>query len=660
MKAGWTRNRAIRDGLEVLSSSLLIVLLLSGVADRNATRLVTASLLGSWRVARVVTLKRSQSSLENRLNRQTLEFRELEQIYQLQLAEAQANYQELETKSREMFEQGQSLQTRVIELEQERRSLDIELKRLTTEYNAAIVKQALLQDEAESKEKELRELDLINERLQVQLSTIKANLIEVWSEKLRLKEQEIHRLATELKANQQRYEQNLKKAHAEEDAAREGLVNARQRIVVLEEELAHLKAPKRLSNANWFFNLANEVGNYISDRGMPVDVLKAMEEEAIVAIDLKPHRISDHRLIPNLCHRIQDDLELPVKPIIHANEDFSLTVHVLDKKRAKKVEFIEPQDWIQQVLIREKRGQVNTYHARFVGESESGKSTLVVNSMGCVQAAIPTVQFTIADPVYSGGESGWEAFNPQYRSDEEAYQGLIAFYQFFLDRQSGLKKKDGVKIFILDEFDTTLTNHPDLKPIVKALWKQGRHQDCYLWAIGQSPLVADFGLRRDDVQNVVGLYLGTSIPRAFGDCFIAPKEEIKLLQEYHARRDAGQYYLALCRPKGNERVFIAQTPKEGTYAYKQGLQPIAKPTQPPLKPNVDYYSAEFDVDAVKQQLEASMKGGSEDSVRSLVLGLHHQGKTVAEIVETIWKLKPSRSNEYKQKKQQVEAILKET
>ena len=493
-----------------------------------------------------------------------------------------------------------------------------------------------------AKEAQLLELDLYNERLDVQLRTYK----EVEREKLHLKDTEIRKLETQAQEAKRKFEEKLKTAFESEDKAREDLQGALARVAVLNDEISRLHAPKRLTEVAWYKEFSNAICDWLGEVGIPVDLLRAIDTEGILSLTVKPKRLSDLPMLETIQTKLFRQFELPVKPGIEIGIH-EATLHLYDKKKAKEHRFFAPTGtWFTDLLIREKNGRKTTLHGRYVGESESGKSTLLANGIGCVKQFVPGVEIRIADPLYYIGDSDWKGHSVSHKTEAESYQGFLAFYELFQARKDNAVSKTHPIVFILDEFDTMIATYDTLKPMVKAIWKQGRHAETYLWTSGQSPLVGDFGLRRDDVQNCFGMYLGTTIPRSFADCFITGEESVKWLYEYNERKKVGEKYLVFVRPKFDP-AFMTQTPSPGTYTGELFSEPtVTEINSTSSQP--DYEFLEFDLGSAKKTLEA-LVSSDETELRVRMLQLAQQGLSASQIVHRIWNLKPSRSKAYKEK-----------
>lgn len=500
-------------------------------------------------------------------------------------------------------------------------------------------------------ESELNELDLVNERLNTQLATHR----DVETEKLNLLRSEVFKLENKLSEAKRNFEQRLKQAFEAEDKTAQELAEAKATIVILQDRIAQLLAPRRITEAAWYKQFCNGVADWMGEVGYPVHLNAALDSDGVITMTVEPLRLSDLPVLETLRSKMFYHFKLPVKPGFELGVH-DAKIHILDKAKAKERKFFVPEEtWFEDLLVREKNGRMTTYGGRFVGESESGKSTALANAIGCVKERVPDVEFIIADPLFYVGDSDWQGHEVTHRNDEECYEGLKSFYQLFKDIKDNKAPKSHTRVFVLDEFDTMMADHSDLRDMVRALWKQGRHAETYLWVSGQSPLVQLFDLKRDDVQNVFGVYLGTTVPRSFADCFITGEESVKWLYEYNERKKAGEQFLAFIRPK-NGNAFMTQTPMPGAYTGK-GLEVHSGAIPDSL---FDPDSLEFNLDQARKSLEAAADMDSGQLEKLRILNLHSKGKKPHEIIMSIWGLEPKRSKAYREKKALVQQVITES
>ena len=642
MKAGGLGKQV----LDITSLASLILLLTLGGVKKDVLSLWLSGLMIAWKGSRIATqeLLEQQFAGEIRSAVEPLQAEKARLHYDLGLA--QSENEVLRAADKLLWERADEAEKVTVRLMDQ-----IDVKE--TAHERTKFELAATYKQIEALKAELLELDLYNERLDVQLRTHR----DVEREKLHIKDSEIRKLETQAQEAKRNFADKLKSAFESEDKAREELQQALAKVAILKDEIARIQAPKRLTEVAWYKEFCNAVCDWLCENGVVVDLLRAIENEGVISLTVKPHKLSDLPLLETIRSKMFYHFEMPVKPTVEIGTHEAV-IHIYDKKKAKERTFFVPAEtWFEDVLIREKNGRKTTLHGRYVGESESGKSTLLSNGIGCVKQFIPGVEIRIGDPLYHVGDSDWKNNRVDFKTESESHQGFLEFYQLFQDRKDNKAPKTHTVVFILDEFDTMIANYPDLEPLVKAIWKQGRHSETYLWTSGQSPLVADFGLRRDDVQNCFGMYLGTTIPRSFSDCFITGEESVKWLYEYNERKKAGERYLVFVRPKF-DTAFMTGTPLPGTYsgsALQERSQTGSNPTE--AKPN--YELLEFDLKSTKQTLEA-LVSDEVTELRVRMLQLTQQGLSVSQIVNRIWNLKPSRSKEYKEKISLTQRLLNQS
>lgn len=639
MKAGGLSKNI----LHIASWSSLILLLLAGGIKKDVLLLYLSSLALSWKAARAITQEIEERDY-SRLMRAATEPLHTENVrLSYDLGSLRSENAALQEADRLLWQRADEAEKVATSLREDIKSFENNLAKVRLDVREAEKQLAI-------KEVELRDLDLYNERLSVQLDE-RSN---VERQKVEIQREENRKLQSRMEEAQRKYAESLKTAHADEDKAREALSACQARVVVLQEEIARLHKPRRLTEVAWYKEFCNAACDWLGEIGLPVHLLRASENEGALSLVVRPQNLSDLPLLETVSSKMFQHFEMPVKPIVEISVHEAV-IHIYDKKKAKERKFFIPTEtWFEDLLIREKGGKVTTRNGRFVGESETGKSTVLANAIGCVEKFVLGVKFLIGDPLFHVGDSDWKGHKVTYKTEAECYQGLLDFYQLFNDRKDNIKQKTHTLVFCLDEFDTMIANYPALEPIVKALWKQGRHAETYLWTSGQSPLVADFGLRRDDIQNCFGMYLGTTIPRSFADCFITGEEAVKWHFEYNERKKAGEQYLVFVRPKGDV-AFMTQTPAPGTYAVHE----LEGSSTAQSTSSLNGRSDEFDLKATRKSLESLASMSSEEVEAVRVRELFSQGIKPYDIVYQIWGVYRGSSKTYKDKKAFVERILKD-
>ncbi|MBW4662462.1 MAG: hypothetical protein KME15_27765 [Drouetiella hepatica Uher 2000/2452] len=539
-----------------------------------------------------------------------------------------------------------------------------EYKALENKLSKAIHATGQALKQVEAKEAELKELDLYNERMSVQLDTHRS----VTDQKVNIQREETRKLEQNLKDAQKSFREKLEKAHADVDEARDALATSEAQVAVLRDEIARLHRAKTLAEGVDTNDFANRVVEWFGKAKFLVDAESANVSGSDWVLVFRLRNQKDSFRIREYAQQMKIDFSLSSLPTLKVDGDkLRITIHRGEIENEAKYLRVDP-TWLQEALVFEKSGETVTHHARFSGSTETGKSTLVCNAVGVLIIRIPLVEIELADPLIAG-QSEWKTLKPKYKGEDSCVAGFIRFYEEFKRLDRGEEKSNRSKVFIMDEFDRMMQNHPELLPMVLDLWKSGRHQKRYLWVLGQSALVGKFSLNMEDVQNVIGFYLGATVERGLTDANDDPSYSSKLRQEWHHAKARELRYLCLCRPMTvTGRPFLAVMPKPDTFALGKAQEALRSYDEGKEEVQLENRLVEFDLDSAKQNLER-LVSPSQETQKDLTLGLTskekvkvekllREGLSASKVVKEVWGISPSRNEPYPTRKAQVECIKK--
>lgn len=375
--------------------------------------------------------------------------------------------------------------------------------------------------------------------------------------------------------------------------------------------------PKKLEGSSRAVHNANRLVDWFLTHDVAVDAIRAKSTEAFDEIWVKP-RMGGIAILQGFTKEIWLDFALKDEPTVSV-DDGAVKVRIqVEHQKAKPITFIEPvKDWFKNACVqfRSELNAVHPQHMRITGESESGKSTTVNNIIATVKENCPGIVIKLGDPMATSNAPVY-SIPATWEGDEDTVEGLNEMAEEAQLRKDNPNRPRPLTLVIIDEIDTLAADYKTaVTEPLKKIWKQGRHVGMYLIIIGQSPNVSLLKLQRADVANAVQLHLGQNIPTAIELTGITPSTKTQWLAQFEGRRKEGQKYLTFVVPK-TDSPYLAPS-----------LPPLGKTSEP--------------------------KSGSE----SQVLALAGKGMTVAQIVESVYGLKPSRSAEYKRVKDEVMKLL---
>lgn len=562
-----------------------------------------------------------------------------------------------------------------------RRALDTQSRELQSLYaQVELLKQALQEnyqwhERFKFSDSQLQEIQQVLKTTQIRLDEFEsANALyeiesKVWQEKAKAQMEplkgEIERLKQACKHYQGMYEQSSGDYSATVDRNAELVAQ----IEYLKLQLQVLMAPRRLNGELPEQKMADEIANWFGRAQVPIQL--SVESASISGQDWQTlftfKNTRDRNRIQEFAGWLQNDFSLAEVPTIKViDERVRITIHRGEMNNESRYLKVDP-SWLKAALVLSKGGKLETHHARFQGSTECGKSTLVSNAIGCLIQSIPMVEIVLADPLLKG-KTQWKTLTPNYKGEDSSVAGFMEFYQEYKAIDEGKQEIGNTKVFILDEFDKVIVKHPKLIPLMLEIWKSGRQYERYLWVISQSALVGKFGLNMEDMDNLIGFYLGKTLERGFIDSNEDPGYISRLRQEWHTTKARSISFVCLVRPHTvNNRPFLAKMPAPGHYSI--GVDAVAVAEQVQEEERLDYYAAEFDIgNETVEQLNNLFKQPSEpvqptpsnlNPVTVKVIDLHLKKMKPHQIVKEIWGIPASKSANYQQKKAQVEQIIRD-
>lgn len=432
------------------------------------------------------------------------------------------------------------------------------------------------------------------------------------------------------------------------------LVEKDAQISQLQQQLAQYQQPSRPKVRNAAEALGDGLIDLLYSKEVLADFDSAFEVEDKTYIRVKPRPQFGLNDLKNCGDAIERTFET-AKPPEFRNVAGCVEVILHFGKPVQKSPIVEPEDnWLETALLQPKDSKLRPNHARFVGESESGKSALVNNCLGIVKRHLPDLKVQLGDPLYYSGESNWD-FEPTYKDADQCIEGLESAAALVQERIDNPDLPRYPLLYLQDEIDDLVAQYGERAlAAIKKIWKQGRHVSVWLWVLGQSPYAKTLKMGIFDVKNAVNFFLATTIPKGLGEFVPTDDKKDYWLKQFQARLDAGQEYVCAVFPK-RKPGFLAQLPQPGTFA-EQGLlaslvttgatgsanRPSTTPQPLPTTDEPDRTATdESELNRIEPRIEALLA----------------QGKRPFEIVREIWGLKPSKSKEYRAKLSLVESLI---
>lgn len=482
---------------------------------------------------------------------------------------------------------------------------------------------------------------------------------KVWEEKSKARMEPLKSEVERLKKSTEHYQKLYQRATEEYNSMADLNNEQAAKIEFLKLQLQALLAPKRLNGELPEQKLADEIANWFGSANpaiqLNVESASVSGQDWSLLFSMKNSR--DKNRIHEFAGWLQNDFSLAETPTIKViDERVRITIHRGEMNNESRYLKVDP-SWLKTALVLSKGGKLETHHARFQGSTECGKSTLVSNAIGCVVSSIPMIEVKLADPLLNG-KSEWKTIKPAYKGEDAVVAAIIEFYQEYKAIDEGKAEIGHPKVFILDEFDKLVAKHPELIPFILEIWKSGRHYERYFWIISQSALVGKFGLNMEDMDNLIGFYLGQTLERGFIDSHEDPNYISRLRQEWHTTKAKRLEWVCFVRPHTlKNRPFLAVMPLPGHYSIGGDIHAIAE--QVNEEKYLENRSIEFDtgeaVDRLNRLFEmetpenqAASKPEFEVTQKQLKAAkqLLEQGLKPHEIILKVWNRKKGNGKAY--------------
>lgn len=414
----------------------------------------------------------------------------------------------------------------------------------------------------------------------------------------------------------------------------EGELNTLTEALLLRENIiTNSKLPKLSKGIGRVDVIANRIIDFYHTRHLILDYADGWQEPEYDLIRLTP-RVGSKKEVEQVLDDLQLELRLndcPSVDIVQGTLQFKLnTSNVKTEiesipKREKPT--VVTGDWLRDIAAK-------IIHAKVDGETQSGKSTLVQNLATLFSEIHQDAEFISIDPKFpmsvidSPNLQPWRR-NPAYKGIDTALEGLKDM-AVLVERRLELLSDDvangepprkfAKKVYVVDEIDWIMSRYG--KEATNALQvglKVGAALNVVVVYLGQSPRCSKLGMTKDDFRNTTNISLAQNIPDALNTYVYDELDKKDLLSLYYREINSGNVYIALVMPKG-QRAFLGQMPKPN--AYLENTKPV--------------------------EIDKS----------SEVIQLHSEGLKVSQIVEKLWNIKQSKSENYTVKRDFVYEVLK--
>ena len=389
---------------------------------------------------------------------------------------------------------------------------------------------------------------------------------------------------------------NVGEARAAFEAQYEALLDERDRLT---DELRRLKAPRRFQFKGLEYDAANEVQQFMAERGV-ILACHSVGRNHYGSVPLHFEALSPQAVVGLKANArdLQLRLGLPEEPQVEVRDGGLIEVLVQLSREAapkKKIAIIDPP------LTRLEAAIDESIHVRIAAPSGSGKSVTLGNLINYLATAF-VPPHKISDPKVTDPEV-WGDHKPTHYSFEclDHVYGLAADV---MDRVEQAKRAVRAgepmpsfdpQFHVIDELELVngLVDCSDdkrfttkaFKANVKIMLKAGREHKLKLLFVTQSPLPASLNLNKDDLYNTSSVLLGNCISMALDGysekgALLAdvPREKIAQLKaEYEARLARGDKFIFLFyNPAKPLDIWFGRCPSPGYYA--STAAPIAPDT----------------------------------------------------------------------------------
>lgn len=418
-----------------------------------------------------------------------------------------------------------------------------------------------------------------------------------------------------------------------------------EQLGLKEELLRKAKLPKLAGGISRTEYYANKIISYLYENGIDCDFADSWEESTHDLIRLIPKNGVTKKDLERYSEQLQLELRLSNAPSFEITQgciQIRLDTRLIETtKQEKKTKLsLVVDEWLSDVIAK-------VIHLKLDGETQSGKSTCVANICSILSGIYKDAEFVSIDPKYPLSLAGiapeslasWQRI-PKYPRIENALAGLqeladtvrLRLELAGQDIAAGKPIRKFPKIvFVVDEIDwIALEYSKEAIDLLQVGLKVGAALNVVVVYLGQTPRCSKLKMTKDDFRNSTNISLGSNIPDAIETYIFDEDYKRELLELYWQEMNKGNVYICLVSQKG-KKPFLAQLPLPGTY----------KPAKNP------------------ETLSIKSSGFSEVPDNT-ILQLINDGFKDSEIVETLWSLKPSRSEDYQQAVARVKSLRAET
>lgn len=411
-----------------------------------------------------------------------------------------------------------------------------------------------------------------------------------------------------------------------------------EQLQLKENLLKQAKLPKLASGISRTEYYSNKLINFLYSKNIDCDYSDSWEEYAYDLIRLVPKNAT-LKDIKNYTEELQLELRLQCLPsfeIVQGCIQIKIDTRLLDtvpKKQETKLKLVTD-NWLPEIAKKIIHGKVD-------GETQSGKSTFVQNLSNLLSSIYSDAEFISIDPKYplsldwESELSDWQR-KPKYPGIKTALNGLKELSGEINQRlelvtedvQNGKKpRKFSKKVFIVDEIDwITLEYGKEATDNLQVGLKVGAALNVIVVYFGQTPRCSKLKMTKDDFRNSTNISLGSNIPDAINTYVFDDSYGRELLDLYWRENNAGNVFICLVAQKG-KKPFLALLPEPGKYTPLKNLEAI---------------------------IDNSFELTSVDD--STIIKLINEGLRDSEIVQRLWDIKPSRSQDYKNSINRIENI----
>lgn len=411
-----------------------------------------------------------------------------------------------------------------------------------------------------------------------------------------------------------------------------------EQLQLKENLLKQAKLPKLASGISRTEYYSNKLINFLYSKNIHCDYADSWEEYAYDLIRLVPKNAT-LKDIKNYSEELQLELRLQSLPsfeIVQGCIQIKIDTRLLDtvpKKQETKLKIVSD-NWLPEIAKKIIHGKVD-------GETQSGKSTFVQNLSNLLSSIYSDAEFISIDPKYplsldwESELSDWQR-KPKYPGIKTALNGLKELSGEINQRlelvtedvQNGKKpRKFSKKVFIVDEIDwITLEYGKEATDNLQVGLKVGAALNVIVVYFGQTPRCSKLKMTKDDFRNSTNISLGSNIPDAINTYVFDDSYGRELLDLYWRENNAGNVFICLVAQKG-KKPFLALLPEPGKYTPLKNLEAI---------------------------IDNSFELTSVDD--STIIKLINEGLRDSEIVQRLWDIKPSRSQDYKNSINRIENI----